>query len=61
MLTLVVIHNLYTTSINITLAFPQAEVETTIYMEVPIGCEIPEGDCVCLLLKNLYHNLYLQL
>lgn len=54
MLTLAVIHNLYTTSIDFTLAFPQAEVETTIYMEVPLGCEVPEGDYVCLLLKNLY-------
>jgi hypothetical protein len=54
MLTLSVIHDLYTTSIDFTLAFPQAEVDTTIYMEVPIGCEVPEGDYVCLLLKNLY-------
>ena len=54
MLTLSVIHNLYTTSIDFTLAFPQAEVETTIYMEIPLGCEVPEGDYVCLLLKNLY-------
>lgn len=23
-------------------------------MEVPLGCEMPEGDYVCLLLKNLY-------
>ncbi len=54
MLTLSVIHNLYTTSIDFTLAFLQAEVETTIYMEVPLGCEVPEGDYVCMLLKNLY-------
>jgi len=54
MLTLSIIHNLYTTSIDFTLAFPQAEVETTIYMEVPLGCEVPEGDYVCQLLKNLY-------
>ena len=54
MLTLSVIHQLYTTSIDFTLAFPQAEVETTIFMEVPLGCCVPEGDYVCLLLKNLY-------
>ena len=54
MLTLSIIHSLYTTSIDFTLAFPQAEVETTIYMEVPLGCHVPEGDYVCLLLKNLY-------
>ena len=54
MLTLAVIHNLYTTSIDFTLAFPQADVDTIIYMEVPIGCTAPEGDYVCLLKKNLY-------
>ena len=42
-----IIHNLYTTSIGFTLAFPQVEVETTIYMDVPLGCEVPEGDYVC--------------
>jgi hypothetical protein len=54
MLTLSVIHDLYTTSIDFTLAFPQAKTDVTIYMEVPIGCSVPEGDYVCLLLKNLY-------
>ena len=54
MLTLSVIHGLYTTSIDFTLAFPQADVETTIYMEIPAGCSIPEGDYVCLLIKNVY-------
>ena len=41
-------------SIYFTLAFPQAEVKTTIFMEVPIGCCVPEGDYMCLILKNLY-------
>ena len=54
MLTLSVIHNLYTTSIDSTLAFPQADVDATIYMEIPLRCQVPEGDYVCLLLKNLY-------
>jgi hypothetical protein len=54
MLTLSVIHKLYTTSIDFTLAFPQAETDVTIYMEVPIGCVVPEGDYVCLLLINIY-------
>ena len=54
MLTLSVIHELYTTSIDFTLTFPQAEVDTTIYMEIPLGCEVPEEEYVCLLLKNLY-------
>ena len=54
MLTLSVIHNLYMTSIDFTLAFPQAGVDTTIYMEIPLGYQAPEGDYVYLLLKNLY-------
>ena len=54
MLTLSVIHKLYTTSIDFTLAFPQADTDVDIYMEIPIGCEVPEGDFVCHLLKNLY-------
>ena len=54
MLTLAVIHNLYTTSIDFTLAFPQAETNVKIFMEVPVGCVVPEGDYVCLLLQNLY-------
>jgi hypothetical protein len=43
MLTLSVIHKLYTTSIDFTLAFPQADADVEIYMEIPIGCEVPEG------------------
>jgi hypothetical protein len=54
MLTIAVIHKMYTTSIDFTLAFPQADTDVTIYMEVPIGCEVPEGDFVCKLIKNLY-------
>lgn len=54
MLTLSAIHKLYMTSIDFTLAFPQAEIDVTIYMEVPLGCEVPEVDFVCLLLNNVY-------
>ncbi len=54
MLTLAIIRDLYTTSIDFTLAFPQADIETTIYMDIPLGCEVPEGDYVFLLLKNVY-------
>ena len=54
MLTLFIIHNLYTTSIDFTLVFLQAEVETTIYIEVQLGCEVTEGGYVYLLLKNIY-------
>ena len=53
-LTLAIIHNLYATSIDFTLAFPQAAADVTIYMEIPLGCEVPEGDYVCLLEKNVY-------
>ena len=55
MLTVSIIHKLYTTSIDFTLAFPQADADIDIYMEIPLGFEVPEGgDYVCLLLKNLY-------
>ena len=54
MLSLAIIHKLHTTSIDFFLAFPQAEVDVEIYMEVPIGAEVAEGDYVCKLLKNLY-------
>ena len=54
MLTISVIHDLYTTSIDFTLAFPQAETDVQIFMEIPLGCEVPEGDYVCELLKNVY-------
>ena len=54
MLTLAIIHDLYTTSIGFTLAFLQAKIDVTIYMDVPLGCSVPEGDYVCLLLRNLY-------
>ena len=54
MLTLSVAQKLYTTSIDFTLAFPQAKTDVTIYMEVPIGCIVPEGDLICHLLKNVY-------
>lgn len=55
MLTLAIIRDLYTTSIDFTLVFPQADIETTIYMDILLGCEVPEGDYVFLLvLKNVY-------
>jgi hypothetical protein len=53
-LTLSIIQQWHTASIDFTLAFPQAKTDVTIYMEIPAGCEVPEGDYVCLLLKNLY-------
>jgi hypothetical protein len=54
MLTLSIIHKLYTTRIDFTLAFPQADTDITIYMEILHGCTVSEKDFVCLLLKNLY-------
>ena len=55
LLILSTIHKHHTRSIDFTLAFPQAETDVTIYMEIPLGCSVPEGgDYVCLLLKNLY-------
>ena len=54
MMTLSIIHSLYINSIDFTPAFPQVEVEATIYMEKPMDREVPEGDyAVYNLLKNL--------
>ena len=54
MLSLAIIHKLHTTSVDFVLAFPQADVDVEIFMEIPAGVEVPEGDYVCKLLKNLY-------
>ena len=54
MLTLSIIHNIYTTSIDFTLEFIQTDVDATINMEMSLGFQVPEVDYVCLLLKNLY-------
>jgi hypothetical protein len=55
MLTISVLQHLHTRSIDFTLAFPQAKCETEIYMELPVGVNVPEGgDYVLLLLRNLY-------
>ena len=54
MLTFAELNELYTRSIDFTLAYPQADVETTIYMEIPKGITASEGDHVLKLIKNLY-------
>ena len=55
MMTIALLHNLHTRCIDFTLAFPQADCETTIYIELTIGVNVPEGgDYVLLLLRNLY-------
>ena len=53
MLTLAIINDLYTTSIDFVLAFPQAKTDVDIYMEVPLGCEVEEGDYVCKLINSI--------
>ena len=50
-----ILFNLHTRSIDFTLAFPQADADVTIYMELPFGFQAPsDGDYVLLLIKNLY-------
>lgn len=53
------IHNLHSKSIDFVLAFPQADLEEDIWMELPLGVEFTSDDgssCRCLLKlkKNLY-------
>ncbi len=56
-LVLVILYGWYTTQIDFVLAYPQADVETDIYMQIPKGFEI-EGKTrqthVLKLIKNLY-------
>ena len=55
MLIFSLLHDLHARSIDFTLAFPQADVEATIYMDLPRGVETVNGkDEVFLILKNLY-------
>ena len=55
MLIFSLVHELHARSIDFTLAFPQADVDTIIYLEVPMGVETVNGaDEVMLVLKNLY-------
>ena len=56
MLTLAAIENLHTKSIDFVLAYPQANIDVDIYMELPQGFNVrPEsGRYVLKLQKNLY-------
>ena len=47
MLTISIMHNIYTTGIDFMLAFPQADVEATIYMEIPLGCQATKKAIIC--------------
>jgi hypothetical protein len=38
------IHGLSSKSIDFVLAFPQADLEIPVYMELPIGFDAPEGE-----------------
>jgi hypothetical protein len=57
LLTMTAIHNWHTTQLDYVLAFPQAPVEREIYMTIPKGFEIEEGeneDYVLQLHRNVY-------
>lgn len=55
MLTLSVIKNLHTRSIDFTLAYPQADVEVPIFMDIPVGFKVDSAERYVLeLKKNLY-------
>ena len=48
MITVSLMNNLYTGSIDFILISLQEDIDTIIYMEVAIGCMVPEGDYICL-------------
>ena len=52
------IHNLPSKSIDFVLAFPQAELEIPVYMELPIGFESPDGLSHKLYVLRLNKSLY---
>jgi hypothetical protein len=52
------IHNLPSKSIDFVLAFPQAELEIPVYMELPIGFESPDGLTRKLYVLRLNKSLY---
>ena len=58
MMTFALINKMHSRSIDFTLAFPQADTDVDIFMELPIGVDVPKGkirkDYVLYLLKNLY-------
>ena len=56
MLTLSKLHNMWTRSIDFTLAFPQADVKATIFLHTPPGVELDtdKNKYVLRLLKNVY-------
>jgi hypothetical protein len=57
LLALSIIHKLESRSIDFTLAFPQADLDIDVFMELPIGFEVPGGkskEYVLKLNKNLY-------
>jgi Reverse transcriptase (RNA-dependent DNA polymerase) len=58
MLILVAQHDWHTIQIDYVLAFPQAPIERTLYMEIPKGFELEDGhDCANYVLK-LHRNVY---
>ena len=44
LLTLTLLHGLEARSIDFVLAFPQAELDQPVYMDLPIGCEVPGAE-----------------
>lgn len=43
-MTFVLLNKIHSRSIDFTLAFPQADTDVKIFMELPIGVDVPKGD-----------------
>jgi hypothetical protein len=52
------IHGLSSKSIDFVLAFPQADLEIPVYMELPIGFDAPEGEYCKSYVLRLNKSLY---
>ncbi len=59
LLSLKAVHNWHTRQLDYVLAFPQAPVEKELYLYIPKGFDLEEGDTKCYVLK-VHQNIYGQ-
>ena len=52
------IHGLSSKSIDFVLAFPQADLETPVYMELPVGFDAPNGESRKFYMLRLNKSVY---
>ena len=58
-LTLILLNQWHTVQLDYVLAFPQAPIDTELYMQIPVGMKVPQGNREDYVLQ-LKHNIYGQ-